>query len=166
MGVEILRKKGNNSLENLIKQFANSYEISVGFPKGSVNYPSKPTKRKQKPGHEYKPTSVIEAALRNEFGTNFIPERSFLRSTILQKEEEYRHRAADIVKKALQNKDYQIEKNVGLLGQLVEKDVKQKITDTYTPPNAEETKKRKGSEHPLIDSGLMRQSVRNIVKKI
>jgi len=37
--------------------------------------------------------------------------------------------------------------------------VKQQITDLRSPPNAQSTIERKGSSNPLIDTGLMRQTV-------
>ena len=42
--------------------------------------------------------------------------------------------------------------------------VQQEIVDGGFAPNAESTVKKKGSDKPLIDSGLMRESVNFVIK--
>ena len=39
------------------------------------------------------------------------------------------------------------------------------IEDGYFEPNSEETIRRKGSSHPLIDTGTMKNSVNFVIKK-
>jgi len=49
---------------------------------------------------------------------------------------------------------------VGLLGEKAVADVKNKIDAISEPPNAQSTiDKKRGSTNPLVDSGLLRQSV-------
>lgn len=43
--------------------------------------------------------------------------------------------------------------------------IQQEIVDGNWTPNAPSTIAKKGSDHPLIDTGLMRQSVHYVVKK-
>jgi hypothetical protein len=45
------------------------------------------------------------------------------------------------------------------LGILSQGDVQMEITNTYSPPNSPTTILLKGSAHPLINTGQMRQSV-------
>ena len=45
------------------------------------------------------------------------------------------------------------------MGNVIQKDIRKKIRDIKTPPNAPSTIARKGSSNPLIDTGLLHQSV-------
>jgi hypothetical protein len=51
------------------------------------------------------------------------------------------------------------------VGIFMQDKIKKSITDTTTPPNAPSTIKAKGSSHPLIDSGQMRNSVTFVTVK-
>lgn len=96
----------------------------------------------------------------NEFGSDDgrIPERSFLRSTVDEKAQEYSALLAKLVRRVVDGK---ITPNQALdrLGLTVERDVKRKIVDLKEPPNAEWTIEQKKSSNPLIDTGQLRQSI-------
>lgn len=96
----------------------------------------------------------------NEFGTQDIPERSFLRSTINEQRKKYVDNMGKIAKSSIQGK-YTPEAGMGRLGRQAEQDIKAKIVAIKTPANAESTKaQKKGADNPLIDNGDMLNSVR------
>ena len=102
--------------------------------------------------------NAVLVAAANEFGTDTIPERSFIRSTVDA-------RRADIAKV--------ITKGMGQVadGKRTAKDVaeiagtfttaamKKTITELRDPPNAPSTIAKKGSSNPLLDIGAMRAGV-------
>lgn len=94
----------------------------------------------------------------NEFGMGNIPERSFLRSTMSEKRGEYKQAMirllALIIKgKVSGNRAFEI------LGLQAARDVQRKIDEITDPPNSQRTIDAKGSDKPLIDTGLLRKSV-------
>jgi len=112
-------------------------------------------------GTEKDGQSIAAIAAYNEFGTDRIPERSFMRSTFDEQHSKI---------KGIINKQYSlilkghktVKGSLGLIGEYMEGRIKKKITDLKTPPNAPITIARKGSSNPLIDTGRMRASVRHI----
>ena len=105
---------------------------------------------------------VIKAAS-NEFGTETIPERSFLRSTMVEHEADIVKGLESAVSGALDNKR-SFEHGLGVLGEQAVGWVKRKIIDITQPPNAPSTIagkiRRSGKEGtPLIDTGRMLQSI-------
>lgn len=51
------------------------------------------------------------------------------------------------------------------LGHIMVGDIQKEITDLQEPPNAESTiKKKNGKSNPLIDTGIMRNSVKHTVR--
>ena len=100
---------------------------------------------------------VLVAAV-NEFGTETVPERSFLRSTMNANRAKYvkgLERAAQHIVEGTLDAD----RALGLVGLEVVKDVQTTITTLRDPPNAQATVERKGSSNPLIDTGRLRQSI-------
>ncbi len=110
---------------------------------------------------EYKDgaNQVLVASV-NEFGSDDgrIPERSFLRSTVDEKSQEYSALLGKLVGRVVDGK---ITPNQALdrLGLTVERDVKRKIVEIKDPPNAASTIRMKKSSNPLIDTGQLRQSI-------
>lgn len=106
----------------------------------------------------------VDKAFWNEFGTENIPERSFLRSAFDENEEDLHTTVArlwDAVKAGRATAD-QVAR---ILGQRHEDQVKMKIKDGPFKANSPLTVALKGSTKPLIDSGQMRQSIRYVVEK-
>jgi hypothetical protein len=106
-------------------------------------------------------TTLAEVATFNEFGTERIPERSFIRSTM---DENRRKLLMENIKLFFQMAAGKMntERALGILGKKITSLIKRKITTLTTPPNAPITILRKGSGNPLIDTGFMRQSVRDV----
>ena len=132
--------KAIKELERIAKGMSGPDQVKVGLPKGSNNYPDG--------------TSVIMVGTVHEFGSpsRNVPERSFLRSTLIEKKRDYKIIFKELGKQILLGKLTAI-KALNLLGLKVATDVKDKITDISEP----ELKSREGN--PLIDTGHLRQSI-------
>lgn len=99
----------------------------------------------------------------HEYGSDDgrIPERSFIRSTMDQNQEnlvKLSHRKKDEI--IFQKKP--VAKALGEMGAIIQGLIQKKIADTDAdwPELAEETIARKKSSKPLIDTGQLRQSIR------
>lgn len=133
-------KKAIRTLENIRKNLDGPGRVKVGLPRDSNNYPDG--------------TSVILVGTVQEFGspTNNIPERSFLRSTVFEKRQEYMLFFKSLGNKILKN-EMKPDKALRLLGLQVQTDVREKITTIDEPP----LKSREGN--PLVDTGHLRSSI-------
>lgn len=96
--------------------------------------------------------NIAQNAKLQEFGTYNIPPRPFFRNALRQNEKRW----IAFYKNGLKQRDLNI---VGKVGVMASSDVKISITKTLTPPNAKATIKKKGSSHPLIDTGLLRAAI-------
>jgi phage gpG-like protein len=112
--------------------------VKVGLPQGSNDYPDG--------------TSVIMVGAVHEFGTSKVPERSFLRSTVIEKKRDYKTMFRKLTFKIIKG-DIDSRTALGLIGLQVQTDVQDKITDIDSPPLVY----REGN--PLIDTGHLRQSI-------
>lgn len=103
-------------------------------------------------------TDLVDIALYNELGTSTIPARPFFAQTVQVHEEEIKEMAATEVSQALLGeKDSQ--QAFEVIGEDVRKKVQNRIDEGQFVPNAPSTIKRKGHDHPLIDTGTMRDSI-------
>lgn len=123
-------------------------EVQVGFQEGQVYDDG---------------TSLAEVAAYNELGSSDTPERPFMRQSFENHEKELQA-ACDAVNATL-SKGGSAEQALNTLGVFCKGLVQEEIVEGGFAPNAESTIKKKGSEQPLIDSGLMRQSVNFVVKR-
>lgn len=96
--------------------------------------------------------NIAQNAKLQEFGTYNIPPRPFFRNALRQNEKRW----IAFYKNGLKQRDLNI---VGKVGVMASSDIKMSITKTLTPPNAKATIKKKGSSHPLIDTGLLRAAI-------
>lgn len=128
------------AIEKIAKNMQGANSVKVGLPKGSNAYPDG--------------TSVIMVGTVHEFGSpsRNVPERSFLRSTIVDHRRAYKSLFRKLSKKIISG-DIDTTKALNILGLQVQTDVREKITDIRTPP----LKNREGN--PLIDTGHLRQSI-------
>ncbi len=133
-------KKAIKELEKIAKSLVGPDLVKVGLPKGSNDYPDG--------------TSVIMVGAVHEFGSpsKNIPQRSYLRSTVVEKRRLYRKMFRKLSKKIIEGKITK-EQALGLVGLQVQTDVREKITDIKEPPLTT----REGN--PLIDTGHLRQSI-------
>lgn len=95
-----------------------------------------------------------------EFGsvTKNIPERSYLRSTIHEQSKKYANIILNDIPTAIKNGSTAYDA-YSKLGTIVSNDVKIKIASGEFVALAPATIKRKKSSKPLIDTGLLRQSI-------
>lgn len=87
-----------------------------------------------------------------------IPERSFIRSTFDEKENEWANYISTLIGKVV-NGSATAREVYERLGARIQRDIQRKIKQLSEPGNAGATVARKGSNNPLIDSGRLRQSV-------
>lgn len=134
--------KGGDKLNRALADIAGrmSGSVRVGFLEGAT-YPDG--------------TSVPAVAFWNEFGTVNAPARPFFRTAINEKSSDWAKRIA----KAAAHFDYDGGKVLDLMGQTIAQDVQQSIVGWTDPANADSTAKRKGFNKPLIDTGVMQNSV-------
>lgn len=102
------------------------------------------------------PLAVVAAA--NEFGTETIPARSFIRSTIDESKEEIRSVQRRALTAVVLGRITPA-RGLGIIGQLVQSKIQAKIASNIPPPNAPATIAKKGSSRTLIDSGNLRQAI-------
>lgn len=99
-------------------------------------------------------------AMVHEFGSpsKGIPERSFLRSTVLEQADKYAKIIAETIPQAI-NGGMSEHDAYSRLGTVAMNDVKMKIASGEFAPLSQKTIDRKGSSKPLIDTGALRQSI-------
>ncbi len=92
-------------------------------------------------------------AMTHEFGLG-VPERSFIRSTVDEKQLAYIKFMVTLFKQVITGKITQ-HQGMMIVGAKVEADMKAKIRAGIPPPNAPFTVAQKGSSTPLIDTGIL-----------
>lgn len=139
--------KLNNALARIAADLKKPGTLRVGFLAGAT-YP------------DGKPVAMIAAF--NEFGvpSHGQPPRPFFRNMIAKNKGGW----PNLVKVALKNANYDTPKALKVVGEVLRGQLVQSIVDTNAPPLADSTKKRKGFDKPLIDSGHMMNSVDYEVK--
>jgi len=142
-------KRKTNISVNDIKKALKVRKVKVGFPKskGSVI-------------HEESEMNVASIGAVHEFGSpaRNIPERSFIRTTINEQQENIKKLFQKESKKVVAG-EQTVEGMLGVIGLYVSGQIKKKIVAIKTPPNKAATIKAKGSSNPLVDTSQMLQSV-------
>lgn len=109
--------------------------------------------------------SIVEYAYYNEYGTEHIPARPFMRITADDKNDHWSNLVADCFDKALVNEGKAIEHDLRRVGEQMVADIKETISSNISPANAPATVKRKGSSRTLIDTGALRAAISSRVSK-
>ncbi len=173
----------HQKIENIYKKMIKKYDVFVGIPNNNQRYTyrayeygDQKLKKTDKKQSKKAPTKIstskkpfpkiVEVAFWNEFGAPDanIPERSFLRKTVLENEKEYLKIIVNFVKKVFSKGD-NLENGFKKLALKVEQDVKECVHEYSTPPNSESTIKAKGINAPLKYKGTLVQSIRGFIKK-
>lgn len=102
--------------------------------------------------------NVLQYAIANEFGTEKIPERSFIRSTADNQKNKWIDAVDEDLGLIYENK-LTANQALARLGTIGQKDIKETINNNVPPPNAESTIRKKGSSKTLIDTGAMLESI-------
>lgn len=109
-----------------------------------------------KGGSESGAITVLDVAIWNEFGTDTIPERSFIRSYYDANRERVIGWILAAARSYVLNGD---RKAFELVGQKIVGEIQLRIAQGIPPPNAPSTVARKGSSKPLVDTGQLRSSI-------
>lgn len=92
-----------------------------------------------------------------------IPQRSFIGATIDENGSDYTGRARQLLGDVIEGRK-EVQQALGLLGEVVKRDVIQRINDGIEPELAQSTIDAKGSSKPLIDTGSLKQSINYVVE--
>jgi hypothetical protein len=154
VSVEI-RQKNPGWLAKLLKRYNSDSVLAVGYPAsetGSLRYPDG--------------TSVILVAAVNNFGSasRGIPPRPFMVEGAEPALEATAPIAAALIP-ALNAGRATVEDILGDMGPFAEAAFKEKLTAGPWEPNADSTKEAKGSDKPLEDTLLLRNSLTHVVRK-
>lgn len=142
--------KGGDAYKKLLKQAGELKRmyVSVGVHDGAGEYEDG--------------TSVVEVALWMEFGTETIPERSWLRSTLSGKESLINQWRIDLLGQFVDGK-ITAKKALETLGYRIRELVRAAINSNIPPPNSDETAARKRAKglpaRTLVESTLLLRSV-------
>ena len=138
--------KGWNRIRRELRRAA-VQEVVVGIQQGEMNDGQ----------------AIAEYAAYNEFGTENIPERSFMRSTFDENlsgiKQDMDRRYGQVLKGELD-----VSRALGLIGLRHQDQIKDKIGSNLPPPNAPATIEKKGSSKTLIDTGAMKNSIHYLVR--
>lgn len=148
--------KKNFSLKDYIKKLQTlaGSEVAVGFPANKgLDTPYYPTG-----------ASVIQVAVWNNYGTRKIPARPFFDIAAVKIQRRFKARVQADVKLCLAGK-LPLQTMLNRWGVDSKGIIQQQITETTSPPNSPATIAAKRSQHPLIDTGHMRQSVTYVTRK-
>ena len=104
-------------------------------------------------------TSVAQVARYNEFGLG-VPRRSFMRPAVHARRAELTNNLHKMYRTAIRdNRDTLV--ILGQFGEVVKGLIQEQIINTWSPPNAPSTIKKKGFNAPLRDTLTMLHSVRH-----
>lgn len=148
--------RGMRDINREMELIKNSY-VLVGFQEGSVTRSQTIGDRKKQGG-----LSMPEIAAANEFGTNEIPARPFMRPAYDENKERINKAIASEYIKISEGKST-VKRSLTAIGIFMENQIKMKIRSIHTPPNSPRTIEKKKSSKPLIDFGQMIQSVHSKV---
>lgn len=125
-----------------------SLEIAVGFQRGTQNEDG---------------VDVVDYASFNELGTSDIPSRPFMKQSFENHEPEL-FQACKKVHTVL-SQGGTCNSSLNELGVFLKTLIQREITEGGFEPNSELTVLIKGSDTPLIDSNLMRETVNYVIRK-
>lgn len=110
--------------------------------------------------HEGSDMTLVEIAAVHEFGNDHVPERSFIRRTLDQRVRGDLVRLQEGLARLVVTKGLDPEKALATIGSWAAAEVKKTITeDDIPPPLAASTIRAKGSSKPLVDTGLLKNSI-------
>ena len=134
----------------------NGSYVDIGIFPDAGNHPGGSRLFSRQGGQE---PHMAQIGFWNEFGTEHMPERSFIRSTMSEKERELRDKIiSDLNRLNIRRmKASALLKKVGLF---VKGSIKDKINLLRSPPNAKRTVEIKGFNDPLVDTRAMMNSIK------
>ncbi len=148
---------GFNKIVAEVMKYENAV-ILVGFQEGSKTHSQDKDGRHKKGG-----LSMPQIAAQNEFGTEHIPERSFMRTSYDENVTRIRQLIDREYTKVVAG-EIPASQGLGIVGTYVQGLIQQKIRQIMSPPNSPKTIAIKKSSKPLIDFGQMVGSVTYVVQ--
>ena len=139
-------KKFFEEIEKLVKM-----QVRVGYQQGK-NFHEE----------EGKKVDILDVAMFNELGTSRIPSRPFMRDSVDDNAESIT-KFCQAQLKGIANGSKDAETVMKAIGAMQVGLVQKTIVEGNFTPNAPRTIAKKGSDKPLIDTGLMRQSVHYVI---
>lgn len=124
-------------------------EVRVGFQHGKAT--------------EEDGTDICDIAAWNEFGTEHIPSRPFIRQSVDNNEDKINSFLQTRVRAFARGES--AEDTLKKIGVFQKSLMQNEIKSGDFVPNSESTIKKKKSSQPLIDTGRMRQSVDYVIQK-
>lgn len=112
--------------------------------------------------HKKSGVDVVDIAIWNEFGTDEIPSRPFIRQCFADNQEAVSRRLRQVVNRVAKGGD--LKNELSRMGQWYENKQKHTLKKYPWEPNSKATKKRKKSSRPLIDTAQLVNSIRYEVK--
>lgn len=142
----------NKAVEQRIKNAAKHAVLGVGIGK-DAEYPNG--------------VKVETVAFRQEFGDGNVPPRPFVRTTVVNKKQDWAESAERKFAKVLKpNSNGSAKTALRALGEEMVEDIKRGIEDVVAPPlnpstvKSKNRKGRKRPDKPLVDSGLLKDSIK------
>lgn len=145
---------GFDAMMDMLEELDGENYVEVGVPEGSGQYDDG--------------ANQVTVATANEFGATIehpngatitIPERSFIRSTMDDKDRRFTALLSKFIGEIIDG-DMTPDDAMEGLGLDAVAQVKRKIDDLKEPPNAESTiRQKRGSSNPLVDTGNLKQSI-------
>lgn len=106
--------------------------------------------------------NATKAAM-NEYGTEKIPQRPFLRTSVNRYGKSWGSKSAKAVQSVMQGMP--ISQATELVGMQMKADISKTLTSGPWTPNSAATIAKKGSSRPLVDTGELRASITYRVEK-
>lgn len=141
----------NKTVEQRIRNAAKKAVVEVGVPKNAV-YPNG--------------MKVEDVAKIQEFGSGNVPPRPFARNAIAENKGKWGESAGRKLRKVARKGEGSAKTALRAVGEEVRQDVVRNIetlVDPHLKPSTVESKRKKGRsrpEKPLIDSGLLKSSIK------
>jgi len=104
--------------------------------------------------------TLVEVAAENEFGTDIIPARPWLRTSVDRHKADWVKSMRKIASLAVLGKGNLIEQGWRIFGVTAVSQVQETLLTYPWKPNSARTIERKGSDQPLVDTGQLVQSQR------
>jgi hypothetical protein len=153
-GVEFSFKDTGASKISKQLDILNGHVITIGFQGSTalVKYPGGP--------------NVATVAMFNEFGTENMPERQFMRRTVSANRQKIGAESARLLGQVATLKLGAMEA-LDQLGRFVAEAMSAQIDQSkrWATPNAPSTADAKGGDQPLVDTGLMQESITWAIRK-
>lgn len=150
----VVKDYGMKALRKQIRELKDKPLVKIGF-QGSKG-------EKVHAGGELTNTEI---ATIHEYGTDNIPERSMIRSTTKENKQKYNETIEKLGKQIITpSSKMTVEKGLGIIGQMVLTDVRNKFTNNDWPALKDPTRGGKQSAgKPLLDTAQLRNSATYVV---